>query len=598
MEKLLNRSEIDDKYKWNLKAMFADEQELDKTIEEGKRLVDTVLKYKGKIMNDSQTLYNFYQDYEKMERVLEKVLVYSSLNYDADTSDNKASTLKLKIEKLCDEVNQKLSFISSEMLSVDFSQVLEYIEQNEKLKPYQFDLKQLFKYKEHTLSEKEEELITKAGTAMGYCSDVFHALNDTDIDLGYVNVDGKKQELTNSNYNVFMRNKNRKIRKEAFEKLYNYYQKHINTLAANLRGNVKEDLFISDVRNFKNPLEQSLYNDDIDTSVYKNLIKTVHNNLDKMYRYLELKRQQLNLDELHMYDIYVNLSKENNKKIEFEEAKQLLFKALEPLGKDYLNDLNQAFEQKWIDIYPNKGKRSGAYSGGCYDSYPYLLLNFENDINSVSTLVHELGHSMHSYYSNKTQPYTYQGYSIFLAEIASTVNEMLLNNYLYEHAKTKDEKIFYLNEFLDDVRATIIRQTMFAEFEMLIFDKEQQGVPLTVDEINNTYYELNKLYFGPNVISDEQIKYEWARIPHFYTPFYVYKYATGLSSALAIVTDLLNNKEDTKEKYLEFLSSGCSDYPLEILKKVGVDMTTTEPIQKAFDMFEEKLNELEKLLNN
>ena len=299
-----------------------------------------------------------------------------------------------------------------------------------------------------------------------------------------------------------------------------------------------------------------------------------------------------------MYDIYVNLSKENNKKIEFEEAKQLLFEALEPLGKNYLNDLNQAFEQKWIDIYPNKGKRSGAYSGGCYDSYPYLLLNFENDINSVSTLVHELGHSMHSYYSNKTQPYTYQGYSIFLAEIASTVNEMLLNNYLYEHAKTKDEKIFYLNEFLDDVRATIIRQTMFAEFEMLIFDKEQQGVPLTVDEINNTYYELNKLYFGPNVISDEQIKYEWARIPHFYTPFYVYKYATGLSSALAIVTDLLNNKEDTKEKYLEFLSSGCSDYPLEILKKVGVDMTTTEPIQKAFDMFEEKLNELEKLLNN
>ena len=598
MEKLLNRSEIDNKYKWDLKAMFADEQELDNTIEEGKRLVDTILKYKGKIMNDSQTLYNFYQDYEKMDRVLAKVLVYSSLNYDADTSDNKASTLKLKIEKLCDEVNQKLSFISSEMLSVDFSQVLEYIEQNEKLKPYQFDLKQLFKYKEHTLSEKEEELITKAGTAMGYCSDVFHALNDTDIDLGYVNVDGKEQELTNSNYNVFMRNKNRKIRKEAFEKLYNYYQKHINTLAANLRGNIKEDLFISDVRNFKNPLEQSLYNDDIDTSVYKNLIKTVHNNLDKMYRYLELKRQQLNLDELHMYDIYVNLSKENNKKIEFEEAKQLLFKALEPLGKNYLNDLNQAFEQKWIDIYPNKGKRSGAYSGGCYDSYPYLLLNFENDINSVSTLVHELGHSMHSYYSNKTQPYTYQGYSIFLAEIASTVNEMLLNNYLYEHAKTKDEKIFYLNEFLDDVRATIIRQTMFAEFEMLIFDKEQQGVPLTVDEINNTYYELNKLYFGPNVISDEQIKYEWARIPHFYTPFYVYKYATGLSSALAIVTDLLNNKEDTKEKYLEFLSSGCSDYPLEILKKVGVDMTTTEPIQKAFDMFEEKLNELEKLLNN
>lgn len=296
-----------------------------------------------------------------------------------------------------------------------------------------------------------------------------------------------------------------------------------------------------------------------------------------------------------MYDIHVDLVKEKEVKIPFEKGKKIIFEALKPLGDKYLNDLSQAFEQRWIDIYPNISKKSGAYSWGCYETYPYLLLNYEDDIDSVSTMAHELGHSMHSYYSNLKQPYTYHNYPIFLAEIASTVNETLLNQYLYDHAQTKEEKINYLAQFLDLFRTTIHRQTMFAEFEMLIYDKEQQGIPLTSQEFCDTYYDLNKLYFGDNVVSDELIRYEWARIPHFYTPFYVYKYATGLSSALAIASEILKGNDSVKEKYLEFLASGGSDYPLNILKKVGVDMTTPEPIQKAFDMFEEKLNLLKEL---
>ena len=593
MEKMLLRSEINDNYKWDLKSLFKNKEEMEQSIEKVKKLCDKVVSYKGKIMKDSETLYNFYQDYEKMNRLLEKLFIYTCLNFDSDTSNNEAKKQKLQVEKLCDKVNEKLSFINSEMLNKDYSYVENLIKENDKLKIYEFDLKQLFKYKDHTLSEKEEAIITKAETALGYCSDVFNALDNTDIDLGKVN----NQELTNSNYTIFMRSKDRNIRKEAFEKLYKYYQKHINTLSVNYRGNIKEEFFISDIRKFNSPLEQSLYNDDINISVYKNLIDTVHKNLDKMYKYLDLRKKILNLDELHMYDIYVDLSSQEKKAVPFDKAKEIVFKALKPLGNQYLEDLEKPFKERWIDIYPNKAKKSGAYSWGCYDSKPYLLLNYENNLESVSTLIHELGHSMHSYYTNKNQPYVYNGYSIFLAEIASTVNEMLLNNYLYEKATTKEGKIYYLNSFLDKIRTTIHRQTMFAEFEMLMFDKEQKGIALTTDEINNTYYELNKLYFGPNVVSDEQIKYEWARIPHFYTPFYVYKYATGLSSALMIVNSILNNEKNARENYLDFLASGSSDYPLEILKKAGVDMTTPKPIEKAFEMFDKKLMELEKLIS-
>ena len=314
-----------------------------------------------------------------------------------------------------------------------------------------------------------------------------------------------------------------------------------------------------------------------------------------MYDYMNVRKKMLGFNEMHMYDIYVDLVNLKKDNIPFEEGKKILFDALKPLGDDYLNDLKKAFDEKWIDIYPSSGKRSGAYSWGCYDSYPYLLLNYNDTVDAVSTMAHELGHSMHSYYS-KSQNYVDSNYPIFLAEIASTVNEMLINDYMYKNAKTKNEKIYFLTDFLDSVRTTIYRQTMFAEFEVIMHDKEAKGIPLTEEEISSTYYELNKLYYGDNVVSDDLIRYEWSRIPHFYTPFYVYKYATGLSSALSIANRIISNDQKTKDNYLKFLSSGGSDYPLNILKSVDVDMTTPKPIEEALQMFKDKLDELKELI--
>lgn len=588
------RNEIDDKYKWDLSSLFKNEEEFSASYDNVFKLLEEVLKFKGQIMTDK--LYDFYKKYEEMDRLSDKVFMYARLICDTDTTSSMGQKMKMKVDKMGEIISDKLSFISSEMLSVDYDYVLELIKKDKRLEEYRFDLEKMFRYKDHTLSEKEEAIITKACNAFGTGDEAFYNLDNSDINLGNVtDEDGNIVELTNSNYGKLMNSLNRDVRINTFEAMYKYFKGLKNTLAACLKGNIKENFFLSNVKKFNSPLEMSLYSDNINIEVYKNLINTIHNNLEPMYEYMKLRKKALGLDEMHMYDIYVDLIKEKQADIPFSEGKKILFEALKPLGQDYLNDLNKAFDEKWIDIYPNKGKKSGAYSWGCYDSKPYLLLNYNDTIDSVNTMAHELGHSMHSYYS-KSQNYIDHQYPIFLAEIASTVNEVLLNDYLYKHAKTKEEKILYLTEFLDKVRTTIYRQTMFAEFEMIMHDKEANNIPLTEEEFSNTYYDLNKLYYGDNVISDDYIRYEWARIPHFYTSFYVYKYATGLSSAIAIASDILSGKKGSKDKYLEFLRSGGNNYPLEILRKTGVDMTTPEPILKAINMFNDKLNDLKKLI--
>ena len=572
MEKEKNRSEIDVKDTWDLSKIFKSEKEFEEAFSSIDELVNKVVSFKGKIMESSDSLYNFYISYEKMDRLLTKLFMYASLNRDADTTNTKNQALKMRVLKKNEDISNATSFISSEMLSVDYDLVLSYIKEDERLKDYAFDLEKMFRYKEHTLSEKEEAIITLATNAMGTGSDAFNYIDNTDINLGEIkDSDGNLVELTNSNYIKYMTSTDRNVRIDAFTHMYKYFEG-------------------------SSPLEASLYSDNINISVYKNLVDVVHDNMDLMYDYMDLRKKVLNIDEMHMYDIYVDLVKIDNDDIPFEKGKEIVFNALKPLGENYINDLKKAFDERWIDIYPNKGKKSGAYSWGSYDTYPYLLLNYNNTTDSVVTMAHELGHSMHSYYSDKNQNYFNSQYPIFLAEIASTVNEVLLNEYMYKNASSKDEKIFYLTEMLDKIRATIYRQTMFAEFEMIMHDKEDKGIPLTEEEFSNTYYELNKLYYGDNVVSDDLIRYEWARIPHFYTSFYVYKYATGLSAALAIATDILNEKAGARDKYLEFLSSGSSDYPLNILKKVGVDMTTKEPIEKALKVFKDKLEELKKLV--
>ena len=591
-----NRNQIEEKYKWDLSKII-DVNNIEKYKDEVKILLSEVAKFKGNITSSSDNLYDFYQKYEQLNRLVEKLYMYAHLNYDADTTDTKAQTLYMEIEKLYQDLSEKLTFVVPEILECDYNVILDYIEKDDRLKQYSFDLEQLFRNKPHTLSLDEENIITLATNAMGTGSEVFDNIDNTDIDLGKIKDENNNEvELTNANYNKYMNSKDRRVRIDAFNAMYNYYKSLIHTIAASLKGNVKENFFMSKVRKFESPIKQSLFYDNIDISVYDSLIEAVHNNLDTMYEYLSLKKKVLKLDEMHMYDIYVDIVDNKAHEYPFEQGRKMIFEALKPLGENYLNDLNKAFDERWIDIYPNKGKSSGAYSSGSYDTYPYLLLNYTDTIDSVSTLVHELGHSMHSYYSNKNQNYTNASYPIFLAEIASTTNEILLNDYLYKNAKTKEEKILYLTELLEKIRTTIYRQTMFAEFEKIIHEKEDKGIPLTEEELSNTYLELNKLYYGNNVVSDDLIKYEWARIPHFYTSFYVYKYATGLSCAIKIATDIINNKENAKENYLDFLSSGGSDYPLNILKKTGIDMTKPDTINDALKVFKEKVEELKELL--
>lgn len=591
-----NRSEVPNEFKWNLSSMYKDINEVNRDIEEVNVLTPKILEYKSHIMDSSDTLYNFLKITEKQDRLLEKLYIYSKMNLDVDTKDNDRKALNMKIEKLSEDISEKYSFIEPEMMDFDYSKVKDYIKEDKRLLEYEFYLECIYRYKSHSLKSNEEEIFVQALNAFGNCSKVFNNIDNADINLGTIkDENGAEVELTSSNYIIYMKSKDRRVREDAFNAMYSYYKSLKNTLAAAYVGKIKESSFVTKVKKFPSNLERSLFDDNIDISVYKNLIETIHKNLNLMYDYMDLRKKCLGLEELHMYDIYVDLTEAPTDKIDFDEGKKIVFEALKPLGEKYLNDLNKAFQEHWIDIYPSSGKKSGAYSWGCYDSYPYVLLNYNDTVDAVSTMGHELGHSMHSYYS-KSQNYVDSSYPIFLAEIASTVNEVLINDYLYKKAKTKEEKMYYLVDFLDTVRTTIFRQTMFAEFEYIVHKKEQDGIPLTEKELSTTYYNLNKLYYGDNVVSDDYIRYEWSRIPHFYTPFYVYKYATGLSSALSIASRILSCKDDTRDKYLEFLKSGGSDYPLEILKKVGVDMTSTKPIEEAMDMFNKKLNELKELL--
>lgn len=590
------RNEVPNEYKWDLSKMYKSDKDIENDISEVNKLTPEILKYKSHIMDSSSSLYEFLKLTEKQDRILSKLYVYAKMNYDTDTTNNDSKALKMRIDKINEQLNELYAFIEPEMLSASYDTVLDYIKENKALDEYRFYLESIFRFKDHSLSLEQEDIFVRALNAFGNCSEAFSNINNADIDLGYVKDEsGENVKLTASNYINFMKSKNRDVRKNAFSSMYNYYKSLKNTLSSTYVGQIKEDLFVTNVKKYPSTLERSLFLDNIDKSVYDNLINTIHDNLDLMYEYMSIRKKMLKLDEVHMYDIYVDLVDIDTKTIPFEEGKKILFDALKPLGDQYLKDLNQAFDEKWIDIYPSKGKKSGAYSWGCYDSYPYLLLNYNDTTDAVSTMAHELGHSMHSYYS-KSQNYVDSNYPIFLAEIASTVNEVLINDYLYKHAATKEEKIYYLVDFLDSVRTTIYRQTMFAEFEMIMHKKEMDGIPLTEKEISDTYYNLNKLYYGDGVISDDLIRYEWSRIPHFYTSFYVYKYSTGLSSALSIASKVIKGDTETRDKYLEFLKSGGNDYPLEILKKVGVDMTTPKPILDALSMFKDKLEELKSLI--
>lgn len=592
----MERKDISNEYKWDLTKFIKDEEEYNKKLEELDKYYKKLLSFKGKIMESKESLLDFLKTEDEYSKLEEDLYVYAFLLSDIDTRNQKNNALKFKIEKIIEDNSTNLSFISPEVINTDYELVKKYISELKDLEEYKFSLEDTFRFKKHVLSKQEEKLVSELVNAYGTPSEAHMFLDNADVDLGTIlDEEGKKVKLTNANYTNYIESVSREVRKNAFLNLNKYWEKHKNTVSSLYKGKVKENFANARVRKFSSPIEKSLFNDNVNIKVYNNLLETVNKSMNKMYDYLEVKRKLLNLDELHLYDVYADVIKVKEKEIPFLEGKKIVFKALEPLGDNYLNDLETLFTNNRIDVYPTVGKKSGGYKWGTYNMGPYILLNYTNDRDSVSTLAHEAGHAMHSYYSNKKQNYVDSEYPIILAEVASLVNEILLNEYLINNAKTKEEKILYITDFLEHVRTTLFRQTMFAEFEKVIHEKNEKNIPLTEEEMSNTYYDLCKKYFGDKVVVDEEIRYEWMRIPHFYTSFYVYKYATGISCACKIARDIINKKEGALDNYLEFLSSGGSDYPLNILKKVDIDLEKNDVILDAIKLFDERLDMLKNL---
>ena len=593
------RSEIEEKYKWDLTKIYENDEEWEKDYKEVSNSLRTIEKYKGKILESANTLFEMVTTYFNVARKVEKVYIYAHLNYDAETGNTKYQNYDGMVKNLYRDFGVISSYIEPELLESDYSKIEEYYKEVPALLDYKNFFIEIFRYKDHVLSEKEETIISKLSNVLSNAEDTYEKLTDTDLSLGEIkDEEGNIVKLNDSNYGKYISSKDRRVRFDAFTNMYKGYSSVKNTIASTMYGAVNSNVVIANLKNYDSAIKASLYADNVTTDIYDNLIKTVNNNLDTLFKYYSLRKDVLGLTELHLYDLYANLIESAEKKYTFEEAKDIVLNALKPLGENYVKDATKAFTERWVDVYPNETKRSGAYSGGCYDTYPYMLLNYQGRLNDVSTLAHELGHSMHSYYSRKNNSYQDADYKIFVAEVASTVNELLLCKYLLKESQDKEVKLSILNRLMELFKGTIYRQTMFAEFEKDMYEIVEQGNIFTWEDLSNMYYDLNKKYFGNDVVVDEDIKYEWSRIPHFYYNFYVYKYATGLSAACFIVDNILSGKENALESYLEFLSTGSKYYPLEELKIAGVDMTDPKVVESAIKMFDEAINEFNELYNS
>lgn len=590
------RSEIEEKYKWDLTPIYKDVDSWYEDYDLVSKEIKKVLDFKGNIVKSAKNLLDYIEFSMNLERKLYKLYYYAHLNFDSDTTNNEYQKMNGKIENLLAEYNKLDSFANPEMMKIDYNQIKEFYKEEPRLQEYEFLLEQLYRYKDHILNTEAESIISSFANINSIPEQVFEALTDSDLRFGKVKNDkGEDVELTESNYSSFIESTNRDVRKEAFEMLLKTYSNYKNTIANTFAGNVEVLTTMAKLKKYSSSLEASLFDDNISTGVYNNLIDTVSNNLNVLYKYFDLKKEVLGLDEFHLYDQYNSLVPDCSKNYTFEEAKDLVLKALTVLGKDYVANLNKAFDERWIDVYNNKGKRTGAYSSGFYDTNPYVLLNFNGKFGDVSTLAHELGHSMHTYYSCHNNPYQYSSYKIFVAEVASTVNELLLKYYILNHTDDVNEKKYIINEMMNNFKSTIYRQTMFAEFERDMHALKEKGEVLTSQLLSDKYYELNKKYFGPNVVVDDVIRYEWERIPHFYYDFYVYKYAIGLSCACYITDGILNNKPNALENYKKFLSSGGSDYPANELKIASIDVTKSEVVESAIKMFDNLIKQFKEL---
>ena len=598
-QKQKTRSEIDKNYQWDLSTIYGSIDEWNKEYISTKDKLPSLTKYKGSLLKDANTLLEFLNLDTEINRKLDKLFSYAHLLNDEDTTNTKNQELFGKIVNLNNEYSKITTFVKPELLKSNYEQIKAFYKDLPELKEYEVLLEEIYRYKEHTLDEREERIVAELNKSLSSPSEIFEKLTDADMKFpDIVDEKGNSVEFTESNYSIFIRSKDRRVRKDAFNILHNTYGKYKNTLSETYASLVEVEVALSKIYNFESAIKMSLFDDNIDVSVYDNLVKTVNENLKELYKYYDLKKKILNLDEQHLYDTYVSLVEDDNKNYTFSEAKDLVLKALSVLGDDYVEILNKAFDEKWIDVFNNVGKRSGAYSSGCYDTNPFILLNFEGKLDDVSTLSHELGHSVHSYLSREFNSYQNASYKIFVAEVASTVNELLLNNYMLKNTSDKNEKLSILNKQLELFKSTIFRQTMFAEFERDMHALVEQNGVLTNEVLCDAYYKLVKKYFGDSVYIDEAIKYEWSRIPHFYYNFYVYKYATGLSAAAFIASQILSGNKEYIEKYKNFLKLGGSMYPIDELKQIDIDMTKKEVVESAIEMFKNTLEEFEKLIDS
>ena len=592
---LKNRSEINEKDKWKLDKIYSTNDEWENEFNELKKESPELKSFSGKL-SDKEEILKYLEFNEKISRKAEKLYVYAHMRCDEDTANQKYQNMMNRIDAFMAEFGSYGAFFVPEILSLKDGFIEDLIKNDKRFKLYEFMLLDILKEKPHVLNKDMEELLALASDCLDAPGSIHNMLTNADMKFGKIkDEDGEEVELTEGNYSSFIKSKDRNVRREAFNELFSGYKKLENTFATTLSSSIKSYNFSSKVRKYNSPLEASLAPNNIPLSVYENSIKTLNDNMESLHRYVRIKKKLLGLDEIHMYDLYVPVIEVEKQHVEFNEAVELANKALKPLGEEYLSIFNNGINSGWIDIYQNKGKRGGAYSWGAYDTMPYVLLNYNYELNDVSTLVHEMGHSLHSYYSRETQPYYYSGYSLFCAEVASTTNEAMLIHYLIDNENDKKKKLFLINQELEQIRTTVFRQLMFAEFELYTHDALFKGEALTASDYNEKWIELNKKYFGPDMIVDEAIGSEWSRIPHFYSDYYVYQYATGYAAASAFANSILNKEENAVPKYINnFLKMGGSKYPIDILKGAGVDMTTSKPLEATIKRFNELLDMIEK----
>lgn len=592
-----DRKDIDVKDTWNLESIYANNELWEEDYAALEKDAAEFAKLKGAIEADVSKIPTVLDAYYGLHRRLSKLSVYARMRFDQDTTDSTYQTMSAKIGSLGVKIGAASAFVEPEILSYSKEQLEAAEKENERTAYYGRKIEEMLRGQEHTLDAEKEELLAAAGDMAEAPDDIFSVLMNADMKYpDIVLEDGTHLPLTNSTYISYMESPDRAVREGAFKTLYGQIASLKNTFAAIYRGNLKQAKFYAQSRKYSSARAMYLADSNVPESVYDNLLSAVHEALPMMYRYVAVRKKVLGVDKLHMYDVYTPIVAAQNQTYEFEQAKQMVLEALKPMGEDYLSHAREGLENRWIDIYPNKGKKGGAYSWGCYDSQPFILLNYTKNLDSVFTLIHEMGHSIHSYYSITAQDYAYSDYKIFVAEVASTCNECLLMHDLLKKTTDKEQRKYLLNHYLDSFKGTLFRQTMFAEFEKNAHEYCAQGKPLTAEALSQMYLELNQKYFGPDMEKDEEIAYEWMRIPHFYTPFYVYQYATGYSAAVALSAKILKEGKPAVDAYMSFLKGGESKDPIDLLKMAGVDMTTEKPVADALALFGELVAELEALV--